>query len=62
MIQVYALKRGTMSNLINSYCLTCTKPKCRGYCKEITEYTKSLVKKGIIAKRGGHKKNKKEPI
>ena len=49
-----------MNNLINNYCLTCTKPKCRGNCKEISEYTKSLIKQGIITKRGGHKK-KKEP-
>ena len=42
-----------MSNLVNEYCLNCKKSKCNGNCKELRAFTKSLVERKIIPKRGG---------
>lgn len=59
---MFVLKGGTMSNLINNYCLTCTKPKCRGNCTDFKNYIKHLKKNKLIKNKGGRPKKLIESV
>lgn len=41
-------------NKLRDFCLNCTKKKCRGYCKNFSDYEHDLLKE--YRKRGAFKK------
>ena len=47
-----------MVDIVIKFCLECKSTKCNGNCKEFREFTRDLMQKGIIPKRGGRKQKK----